>query len=206
MAGTVENRGVKEIYIADYDGENQRRVTSATIAEHRAPLVARRALDRLHVVPPRRRRTSSSRTSTRARSTSSRRATVGENWLPAWSPDGTRIAFSSTRDGNSEIYVVNRDGSNVRRLTNHPGIDITPTWSPTGHADRVHVRSHRHAADLRHRRRRPGPAASVTSRVGYCDRPTWSPAPYNEIAYSVAHGPGLRHQGDRPGDRRSPRS
>ena len=57
---------------------------------------------------------------------------VGENWLPAWSPDGTRIAFSSTRDGNPEIYVVNRDGSNLRRITNHPGIDITPTWSPTG--------------------------------------------------------------------------
>ena len=42
------------------------------------------------------------------------------------------LAFTSTRDGNPEIYVVNRDGSNVRRLTNHPGIDTTPTWSPSG--------------------------------------------------------------------------
>ena len=56
----------------------------------------------------------------------------GENWLPAWSPDGTRFAFTSTRDGNAEIYVANRDGSNVRRLTNNPAIDSTPTWAPTG--------------------------------------------------------------------------
>ena len=38
----------------------------------------------------------------------------------------------SNRDGNPEIYVMNRDGSNVRRLTNNPAIDTTPTWSPTG--------------------------------------------------------------------------
>ena len=34
----------------------------------------------------------------------------------------------------------------------------------------------------------------------YCDRPTWSPAPFNEIAYAARTGPGLRHQGHRPGD------
>ena len=38
----------------------------------------------------------------------------------------------SNRDGNSEIYVMNRDGSGVRRLTDNPAIDSTPTWSPTG--------------------------------------------------------------------------
>ena len=55
-----------------------------------------------------------------------------QNWLPALSPDGTRIAFTSSRDGNPELYVMNRDGSNIRRLTNNPAIDTTPTWSPTG--------------------------------------------------------------------------
>ena len=54
------------------------------------------------------------------------------NFLPAFSPDGSRIAFMTNRDGNMEIYTVNRDGSNLRRVTNHPGNDSTPTWSPAG--------------------------------------------------------------------------
>src|SRR6185503_12451558 len=37
-----------------------------------------------------------------------------------------------TRDGNSEIYVMNADGSNAIRLTNDPGFDIQPRWSPDG--------------------------------------------------------------------------
>ena len=54
------------------------------------------------------------------------------NFLPAWSPDGTRLAFMSNRDGNLEIYIVDSDGSNLRRLTRHPSIDVSPTWSPIG--------------------------------------------------------------------------
>src|SRR2546429_33952 len=50
----------------------------------------------------------------------------------AWSPDGTRIAWVSTRDKNPEIYVVGADGKNVRRLTNDSGFDYNPQWSPDG--------------------------------------------------------------------------
>jgi len=42
------------------------------------------------------------------------------------------IAFVSNRDGNDEIYVMNPDGSNQRRLTNTPGEDWHPAWSPDG--------------------------------------------------------------------------
>ncbi|NIM52761.1 MAG: hypothetical protein GTO22_26535, partial [Gemmatimonadales bacterium] len=42
---------------------------------------------------------------------------------PAWSPDGTRIAFASNRDGNYEIYVMDADGSNPVRLTDNPAGD-----------------------------------------------------------------------------------
>src|SRR5439155_1178444 len=51
---------------------------------------------------------------------------------PAWSPDGTKIAFHSDRDGNFEIYVMNSDGSGVTRLTNNYDSDWQPAWSPDG--------------------------------------------------------------------------
>jgi VCBS repeat-containing protein len=46
---------------------------------------------------------------------------------------GTRIAFSSTRDGNSEIYVMNADGTAQTRVTNDSASDATPAGSPGGH-------------------------------------------------------------------------
>ena len=53
------------------------------------------------------------------------------NVNPSWSPDGRHLAFSSYRDGgNNEIYVMDADGSNQRRLTTNGGGQ--PTWSPDG--------------------------------------------------------------------------
>ena len=43
-----------------------------------------------------------------------------------------QIAFSSNRDGNTEIYVMAADGKNQRRLTNNPASDYSPSWSPDG--------------------------------------------------------------------------
>jgi Tol biopolymer transport system component len=51
---------------------------------------------------------------------------------PAWSPDGQRIAWSSTRDGNAGIYVMDADGSAQIRLTNDPIAENQPSWSPDG--------------------------------------------------------------------------
>jgi len=48
----------------------------------------------------------------------------------AWSPDGQHIASSYNRDGNDEIYVINADGSGLKRLTNNPASDQYPAWSP----------------------------------------------------------------------------
>ena len=60
---------------------------------------------------------------------------------PSWSPDGKQIAFSDIilgghQDplfgGTRDIYTVNVDGSQLRRRTRHPSMDIFPDWSPDG--------------------------------------------------------------------------
>lgn len=54
-----------------------------------------------------------------------------QDW-PSWSPDGQRFAFSSTHEGNQEIYTAKADGSDLVRLTQSPGLDAHPCWSPDG--------------------------------------------------------------------------
>jgi dipeptidyl aminopeptidase/acylaminoacyl peptidase len=49
-----------------------------------------------------------------------------------WSPDGTRIAFQASRDGNAEIYVMNADGTGQTNLTNNPASESVPAWAPDG--------------------------------------------------------------------------
>lgn len=51
---------------------------------------------------------------------------------PAWSPDGTRVAFSSNRDGNWELYILRIDTGALLRLTYSQGFEGAPTWSPDG--------------------------------------------------------------------------
>jgi Tol biopolymer transport system component len=61
---------------------------------------------------------------------------------PYWSPDSTKIAFSSNRAGNNDVFVMNADGTAVVNLTNNPvAFDGSPSWSPDGskiyfHSDR----------------------------------------------------------------------
>ena len=63
-----------------------------------------------------------------------------KDYSPSWSPDSKRIVFSSERDGHfrddhgitREIYVMDADGGNQRRLTENPNNDRDPSWSPDG--------------------------------------------------------------------------
>ena len=186
ITGTVENRDVKEVYIADYDGENQRRIT------------VNRVLNITPTWSPDGRAiayTSYARgfpTIFVSLIYEGRRlepSTPGtQNWLPVWSPDGSKIAFTSNRDGNSELYVMNKDGSNVRRLTNNPAIDTTPTWSPTG--GQLAFTSDRSGGPAIYVVGADGLNPRRISTEGYCDRATWSPAPFNELAYVCRNGPG----------------
>jgi Tol biopolymer transport system component len=47
---------------------------------------------------------------------------------PVWSPDGSKLAFTTNRDGNNEIYVMNADGGNPTNLTFNPANDTEPAW------------------------------------------------------------------------------
>jgi Tol biopolymer transport system component len=49
---------------------------------------------------------------------------------PNYSPDGSKIVFSTNRDGNYEIYRMNEDGTSPVRLTNNPASETSPTYSP----------------------------------------------------------------------------
>src|SRR5262249_10326779 len=49
-----------------------------------------------------------------------------------WSPDDREIAFISDRDGDREVYLMDANGRNVRRLTRMPGIKRAIAWSPDG--------------------------------------------------------------------------
>ena len=177
------DRAVKEIYISDYDGQNQRRLTTgrglnitpawSPDARALAYTSYRRGFGDIFISNIYEGTTPENPTKGR-----------GESFLPAWSPDGTRLAFTSDRDGNPEIYVMNRDGSGLLRLTNHPAIDVTPTWSPSG--TQVAFTSDRSGSPQIYvvSADGAGGARRITNEA-YCDRPTWSPPPFNEIAFAA---------------------
>lgn len=60
----------------------------------------------------------------------------GANFGPAWTPDGSRIVFSSNfrdpRSGNFDLYTINEDGSGLEQITTDPGFDGFPMFSPDG--------------------------------------------------------------------------
>jgi Tol biopolymer transport system component len=68
------------------------------------------------------------------RGNEARRIRVPLNGLttPAWSPDGKQVVFTGYDGGLSDLFVVNADGTDMRRLTNDKYADLQPAWSPDG--------------------------------------------------------------------------
>jgi Tol biopolymer transport system component len=137
IAFTSERDGNVDIYIMNADGSNQTRLTDNPAADVKpqwspdgkkiAFQTTRHGKMDIYVM--------SSDGSNETRLTNSPATDI----CLSWSPDGRKIAFASQRDGNSElfygnseIYIMNADGSNQTRLTNNPSFDMAPSWSPDG--------------------------------------------------------------------------
>jgi Tol biopolymer transport system component len=96
-----------------------------------------------------------------------------QDW-PSPSPDGRRFAFSSTHDGNQEIYSADLDGSNLVRLSQSPGIDAHPDWSPDG--ERIVFATDRWGGlELATVKPDGTGLTRLTDSLGLDDYPVWSP-------------------------------
>lgn len=93
---------------------------------------------------------------------------------PAWSPDGREIAFTSDRDGSSDIYLMDPDGSSLRPITREPSWELMPAWSPD--SQWIAFVSNRAGSNDLYVMRRDGSAArQITFSPGSETRPAWRP-------------------------------
>jgi TolB protein len=105
----------------------------------------------------------------------------GDNIRCDWSAKGQVIAFTSNRDGNQEIYVMDADGTRLRRLTTAEGNDANPAFSPRG--DLIAFESNRDGtpeiyvmkADGSDQERLTNFSAEPTPSNVSVTKPTWSP-------------------------------
>ena len=117
--------GNSEIYRMNADGTNVTRLTNSAAVDTRptlspdGTLVAWQSGSQIWVM---------SNEGTNKQALTS----LGSNGAPAWSPDGTKIAFESNRSGNYDIWVMNADGTGQTNLTNVAGNDVSAAWSPNG--------------------------------------------------------------------------
>ncbi|NQT79601.1 MAG: Tol-Pal system beta propeller repeat protein TolB [Candidatus Aminicenantes bacterium] len=176
----ISNRdGNDELYMMDYDGQNQTRLTFNKLVDYMpawAPdgrtiaytsYVGNAAV--LYIYNP-------------YEGTRKEVASKGTNFAAAFSPDGEKLAFCSTiEEGNSEIYVATSEGKNIKRLTFNNAIDTAPSWSPTNRE--IAFTSDRGGTPQIYIMDAEGSNIRRVSFGGnYHDAPAWSPAG-DRIAY-----------------------
>ncbi|HEA65005.1 MAG TPA: Tol-Pal system beta propeller repeat protein TolB [Candidatus Aminicenantes bacterium] len=176
----ISNRdGNDELYMMDYDGHNQTRVTFNKKQDYMPAWSAdgkkiaytsyRNNKASLYILNP-------------FEGKITEVLSKGTNFAPTFSPDGKKLAFCSTsEEGNPEIYVATSEGKKITRLTFNKAIDTAPSWSPTSRE--IAFTSDRGGTPQIYIMDAEGSNVRRTSFGGsYHDAPAWSPSG-DRIAY-----------------------
>jgi TolB protein len=179
LAYVVQEGRAKEVYIADYDGRQARRITrtgTINLSPVWSPDGSRLAFLSYRAGNP-----TVFLLSEDGQVTQIRLGGGDLNAAPDWSPDGRLLAFSSNRSGNSEIYLHDLETGEQSRLTQHPAIDTAPAWAPSGRE--LAFTSDRSGSPQIYLMDRLGANVRRVSYEGtYCDSAAWSPRG-GELAY-----------------------
>ena len=182
--------GAKEIWMMDYDGQNQHIVTrlgSTSLSPRISPDNTRLAFSSI----------GKEGWTIRMYSLELGRMVAfpggtagGSNFSPAWSGDGSKVAFSSSRSGDPEIWVSDSNGSNLRKLTAFRGPDVAPTWNPKTNAQIAWV-SGRTGLPQIYTMDADGANIQRMTDGGYAISPSWSPGgQFLAFSWNRKYGPG----------------
>ena len=181
--------GSKEIWAMDYDGEDPRQLThlgTISLSPHISPDNARVAFSSLG-----RRGWSLHMFSVDLNRAVAFNSPGGTTLSPAWSSNGSRLAFSSDREGgDSEIYSSDPSGGDLHRLTNFRGPDVSPCWNPKTNAQIAWV-SGRTGLPQIYIMDPDGANVQRMTDGGYATSPSWSPnGQFLAFAWNRKYGPG----------------
>ena len=114
----------------------------------------------------------------------------GSNFSPSWSGDGDKVAFSSSRSGDPEIWVCDSSGGNLRKLTAFRGPDVAPTWNPKTNSQIAWV-SGRTGLPQIYVMDADGANIQRMTDGGYAISPSWSPnGQFLTFSWNRKYGPG----------------
>jgi TolB protein len=131
IAFASDRDGTLHVYVMDADGSNVNQVTKGDAASR----VPTWSADGKTIAFCRAAENGSQICTVDAAGGEAKPVGVGDGWDPAFSPDGKKILFTSFRDGDGfRLYVMDADGSNIKRLTDDPNPVgyVYPAWSPDG--------------------------------------------------------------------------
>lgn len=182
--------GSKEVWVMDYDGENQHQIThlgSIVLSPRVSPDNSRVAFAALGKEGWAVRMYSLEL----GRMVSFPAGTAGgSNQSPAWTGDGSRIAFSSSRSGDPEIWVADVNGASPRRITYFAGPDVGPVWNPRTNAQIAWV-SGRTGLPQIYIMDQDGANIQRMTDGGYAVSPSWSSnGQFLTFSWNRKYGPG----------------